>query len=51
METSEAWWRLFILTGNIDAYLLYRDSLNAGGFSSAAAQLAAVSDQPGISGK
>ncbi|MDN5345243.1 MAG: YqzL-like protein [Clostridia bacterium] len=24
MEISEAWWHLFTLTGNIEAYLLYR---------------------------
>ncbi|BCV20579.1 YqzL family protein [Moorella sp. Hama-1] len=51
METSEAWWHLFALTGSIEAYLLYRDSLKGGGFAPAPDQLAAVSDQPGISDK
>ena len=49
MEISEAWWHLFILTGSIEAYLLYRNSLNGDGFAPAPDQLVAVSDQPGIS--
>ncbi|MDN5325717.1 MAG: hypothetical protein PWP41_413 [Moorella sp. (in: firmicutes)] len=49
MEISDAWWQLFTLTGSIEAYLLYRESLNAGGFPRASGQLAAVSEQPGIS--
>ncbi|MGI9860797.1 hypothetical protein SDD30_05330 [Moorella naiadis] len=46
MEISEAWWHLFILTGSIEAYLLYHDSLQGGGF--APVELVNVNDQPGI---
>ncbi|AKX93356.1 hypothetical protein MTHERMOG20_17160 [Moorella thermoacetica] len=51
MEISEAWWQLFTLTGSIEAYLLYRDSLNAGGFPPVSGELAAVGEQPGTSDK